>query len=554
DPTYARAHEILAECASTSEARAELQRAFEHYRTAIGAWESCGEFARARSCRRSLAMGVLVPLGRYDEALAQLAQLLAAPDLHEAERSWILLYEGFVLANSGRLDGADECFRRCADIGLHQDNPRLSAAAAWGRALTSTNRGDLAETLRWIAAAESTAPEDDDVLGIPFLADASVMLGALGSFELAERYLARAVDGADVFPERVALAGFCLRSRLDAPGDVETQLAQTAPSEWWRVQLISAHAAARSGDFDTARRWSADADRELKALGFDDAAPLGERREQEALWSLLRSDQVPKPVGVVDGPAPPVVAKGRRRLVVIGSPMAMVGAGAAEPIPPGNPQRLVGVVVAQGGTASFDQLSEAIWPGADVEASRARLRNVLLRLRKVAGDVVMRSGNGVRLSPEVDCDLLEFEVLAADAMASLRADPDLAGRLASRALEIGAGTAFPDFEYEEWAIGARHATDQRMIALLDVLSVQAEDAGDLPAAQALAERALRLDRYTDSRYVRLAELLVVQNRNAAAVAVLQDAAAVARELGAGSPTDGSAVRRDELLKNAASDR
>ena len=49
-----------------------------------------------------------------------------------------------------------------------------------------------------------------------------------------------------------------------------------------------------------------------------------------------------------------------------------------------------------------------------------------------------------------------------------------------------------------------------MIGLLDLLSVQAEDAGDLPRAQALAERALRLDRYTDSRYVRLAELLTLQ--------------------------------------------
>lgn len=552
--TYARAHEILAECASTSEARAQLQRASEHYRTAIAAWESCGEFARARSCRSSLAMGVLSPLGRIEESLAQLAQLLAAPDLHEAERSWTLLYEGFVLANSGRLDSADERFRRCADVGLHQDNPRLSAAAAWGRAVTSTCRSELDETLKWIAAAESTAPDDDDVLGVPFLADASEMLGALGSFELAERYLAQAIDGADVFPERVALARFLLTTRQGAPGDVGAQLAKTAPSQWWRVQLISAHAAARAGDLDTARRWSVDAERELMALGFDDAAPLGERREQEALWSLLRGDQAPKRIDVVTRPAAPATTPGRRRLVVIGSPMAIIGVDAAEPIPAGNPQRLVGAVVAQGGSASFDQLSEALWPGDEVEASRARLRNVLLRLRKVAGDVVMRSGSGVRLSPEVDCDLLEFEVLAADSMASLRADPDLAGRLASRAVEIGGGTAFPDFEFEEWAIEARHATDQRMIALLDVLSVQAEDGGDLPAAQALAERALRLDRYTDSRYVRLAELLTMQDRNAAAVAVLQDAAEVARELGADSPTDASVLRRDELLNNAANAR
>ena len=70
-----------------------------------------------------------------------------------------------------------------------------------------------------------------------------------------------------------------------------------------------------------------------------------------------------------------------------------------------------------------------------------------------------------------------------------------------------------------------------MITLLDLLSVQAEDAGDLPVAQSLAERALRLDRYADSRYVRLAELLTLQNRVAAAIAVLDDAAEVAREIG-----------------------
>ena len=107
-----------------------------------------------------------------------------------------------------------------------------------------------------------------------------------------------------------------------------------------------------------------------------------------------------------------------------------------------------------------------------------------------------------------------------------------------------------DFEYEEWALAARRAVDHQLIGLLDLLSVQAEDAGDLARAQALAERALRLDRYTDSRYVRLAELLTLQGRSAAAVAVLEDAAEVARELGATLPK-AAKNRRDELLRRAA---
>ena len=131
-----------------------------------------------------------------------------------------------------------------------------------------------------------------------------------------------------------------------------------------------------------------------------------------------------------------------------------------------------------------------------------------------------------------------------------RSDPELAGQLAARAVALVEGAVFADFEYEEWALATRRSVDQQLIALLDLLSVQAEDTGDLPLAQALAERAVRLDRYTDSRYVRLAELMTLQGRTAAAVAVLEDAAEVARELGAAVP--GAAKnRRDELLRRAA---
>jgi DNA-binding SARP family transcriptional activator len=167
------------------------------------------------------------------------------------------------------------------------------------------------------------------------------------------------------------------------------------------------------------------------------------------------------------------------------------------------------------------------------------------------GDVVVRTGNGLRLAPSVTCDLYDFRRRAADALATARAHPELAGELAATAVADGDPPVFIDFEYDDWAVRARRDVDQQRISLLDLLSVQAEDAGDLPAAQALAERALRLDRYTDSRYVRLAELLTMQNRVAAAIAVLDDAAAVARELGDGTP-GAAKQRRAELLRRAVS--
>jgi DNA-binding SARP family transcriptional activator len=548
--TYARAYEVLAECAATSNARPDLQRAAECYRIAAAAWEGCGEYARARACRRDLALGVLVQLGRHDEALAQLGQLLATADLSDAERSWTVLSEGFVLYNANRLESADARFVRVADVGYVHDNPRLIAAAAWGRALVAARRGDVDNTLRWVATAENTALTDaDDVLGVLFLCDVATALGALGETELASRYLNRALERRSVFPDQVASTKFLLEARLGELGDIDQHLRATPPAEWWRVQLIAAHASARQGDLDTARRLLLDCERELIALGFSSATALGEGRTLSELNAMLQRGAAP--VEVTAAIAPRASRMGAtHRLRVIGGAMAVEDGDNVRKVPPGNPQRVVGVVVANGGSATFDQLSEAMWPGEDVDVSRARLRNVLLRLRRAVGDVVVRSGSGVRLADDVVCDLIEFDRMALDALSSARADPELAGRVAAEAVRAGDGTVFAGFEYEEWAIAARRSAEQRMIGLLDLLSVQAEDVGDLPAAQALAERALRLDRYTDSRYVRLAELLTLQHRVAAAIAVLDDAAEVAREIGGALPAS-VARRRDDLVRRTA---
>jgi DNA-binding SARP family transcriptional activator len=549
--TFARAHQVLAECAASSDAREDLQRAAESYRIAANAWEACGEYARARTCRAALAMGALSPLGRFDEALAQVGQLLATPDLSAAERSSTIAIEGFVLLNANRLDSAELRFERLADLGYLHDNPRLIAVAAWGMALVASRHADLDTTLRWIATADNTAlGKADDVLGVPFLCDVAQMLGALGELDSAATYLDRVTDRSAIFPGQVKSARFLLDARRGILGDLDDALEHTLPVSWWRVKLAAAHAAASSGDGEMARRLLDEANRELVSLGLGDFASLGEGRLHEALLAMLRTDDVTAAPPAVAAARPVTVPQGQR-LLVMGGAMTLVDGRVATVIPQGNPQRLVGVVIASGGSATIDQVSEALWGDDDIERSRTRLRNVLLRLRRAVGDVIVRSGNGLRLAPGLACDLYEFRRRAVDALAAARADPELAGELAAAAVADGDAAPFVDFEYDDWAVAARREVEQQRIGLLDLLSVQAEDAGDLPAAQALAERALRLDRYTDSRYVRLAELLTMQNRVAAAIAVLDDAAAVAREIGDGSP-GATKDRRDELLRRAVS--
>jgi len=547
--TYARAHELLAECSATFDSRDALQNAAESYRVAATAWESCGEFARARACRRDLALGVLSLLGRFDEALAQVSQLLSTPDLSDAERSWTLLVEGFVLYNANRLDSADARFARVTDLGFVHDNTRLIVAAAWGRALTASRRADRAETLRWIATAENTVYADgsDDVVGVPFLCDAATMLGALGEFDLAGTYLDRARARNPLFPGQVLSTAFMLDARRGILGDIDEALAHTVPAAWWQLKLLAAFAAVRSGNVPLARELADAAGRELVALGYSDFAAVGEGRTYLELQAALALESEPAPATASTAPStPPPPSAGSRQLMVMGDTMSLRDGAAVTPVPPGNPQRLVGVIVANGGSVSIDQISDALWPDEELDVSRSRLRNVLLRLRRAVGDVVVRSGAGLRLVAGLPCDLHEFQRQAADALAAVRNDPDLAGQLATEAVAIGDAPLFVAFEYDEWAITARRAAEQQLIGLFDLLSVQAEDVGDFPAAQALAERALRLDRYTDSRYVRLAELLTLQNRVAAAVAVLDDAALVARDMGgaAGVPHD----RHEDLIR------
>lgn len=551
--TLAAAHHVLASIASSSDGRDDLQRAANEYRIAISAWEGVGERARARRARLNLAVGALVPLGRFEEALTQLGQVLSTPDVSDSERLWAVYYEGMALYHANRLDSAESRFRRVGDVGRLQDDSQLVASSAWANALVAARRDDLNSALRQIAVAENTAlGETDDVLGVPFQCDVSVVIGGLGELDIAKRYLDAANERSGVFPDLVALARFAYDARSGRPVDVEAQLRRSPPMEYWRVELLGAVSAAHRGDRTGADRHLLAAQRELVALGLSDFGSLGERRACDLVTSFLRTDTAAPPATAlrVEQVAQRPATSGRR-LEVIGGPITVRNGDELSVVPPGNPQRLVGAIVAHGGSATFDQLSEAIWAGDDLEASRARLRNVLLRLRRGAGDVVVRSGSGVRLAPDISCDVHEFESLASDALASARSDPDLAGHLAESAVALIDGVVFSDFEYEEWAMSARRRVDQKLIGLFDLLSIQAEDAGDLPLAQAYAERAVRIDRYADSRYVRLAELLTMQGRNAAAVAVLEDATEVARELGGAHPA-ALVQRRDELVRRAAS--
>ena len=243
------------------------------------------------------------------------------------------------------------------------------------------------------------------------------MLGALGDIEGAQRYLAQAFERDSVFSGQVLVTKLVLEARQGILGDVDEALKKTAPMGWWRVKLVAAYAMAVNGNHQAAMAMRDEARRELLSLGFVDFESLGEGRIAAELDALL--ELAPATAAGADAPMQPlaVAAAAARgvRLTVMGGPIAVLDSGQELAVPAGNPQRLVGVIVASGGSVSIDQASEALWGDDDVERSRTRLRNVLLRLRRAVGDVVVRTGNGLRLGPDVSCDLYDFRRQAEDA-------------------------------------------------------------------------------------------------------------------------------------------
>ena len=410
--TFARAHEVLALATAASETRDDLQLAAESFRVAAAAWDACGESALARNCRCDLAMAVLIPLGRFDEALAVLAQVLAVAGLNDAERSWLMTYEGFALLEANRLAAATGRFERVADLGYLQDNSTIVATAAWGRAMIAAREDDLADgpavdrdggehrPRRHRRPARRVVPvRCQPRCSAPSASSASPSATCH-----------RAEARPKLYDHDVRRARFVFEARSGVVGDVDEQLSVTRPAEWWRVLLVAALGHARTGNLDHARellRIRRSASSSGSASGASTRSVSGEPptscssccmpTAEPAVSQSTGPRQRLSGLDLVDQPT----TTAGRRVRVIGGPMVIEDDTGVVEVPSGNPQRLVGVVVANGGVATFDQLAEAMWPGDDVETSRARLRNVLLRLRRGVGDVVIRFGSGVRLAPDV---------------------------------------------------------------------------------------------------------------------------------------------------------
>lgn len=82
--------------------------------------------------------------------------------------------------------------------------------------------------------------------------------------------------------------------------------------------------------------------------------------------------------------------------------------------------RLVKILALTAEGLHVEQAIDRLWPEAAPQRGRRRLRNLLSRLSRVAGPVILRRADVLRLSPEVVVDAFRFESAANEAIVALR--------------------------------------------------------------------------------------------------------------------------------------
>lgn len=253
------------------------------------------------------------------------------------------------------------------------------------------------------------------------------------------------------------------------------------------------------------------------------------RLAHEAFSRLRARGWAAQAVELIDGAVPVLpaaVPAAGLELRLLGDFTVLRG-GAPAVVPPGTGAQALKYVALNGGRATTDELVEALWPDAEPGKGRARLRNVLTRLRR-DGELLVRSGDSVVLPPGATVDVALFHAEADLALGAARPDAE---QLARRAVDRYAGELLPGDRYQDWTSGPRERLRSRHLQLLDRLAAEAGARGEVDAALTWLERAVDVEPYDEDRYVAMASLLLRSGRPGPTLRVARRAQAMLDRLG-----------------------
>ncbi len=415
-----------------------------------------------------------------------------------------------VLIELGRFGDAERVIDRAdalqQDIGV----AKVRIDLTWARAHIAAGRGDARATERLLREAEREAVGSDwfqSHIGRFFLLDAAELLDLVGVSDHAQLYLARGREHSGEDNEEVMQTTAVLRARSGDPGLALEELQQLARGTWlekrvtWRHTLLTAWATFRAGREGAG---------ELAARAFEQAVACGAIGVAQAGEPLISAALAPLAEAAGSAAARELLLAGRPLIVrLFGTPAVVAADGAPVRLPPGMPGELVRLLALHAHGLPVDVVLELFFPEATPAAGRQRLRQVLMRLRTAAGDVVERDGDILRLVPAW-VDAREFLALGN----RVRGATGTRGvGLAYAALALRSGPLLPSDPYAAWAEEPRAKVRYRHLALLDLVARDAAARGSHQEALTALEAALDEDPDADHRRGARAEQLLALGRS-----------------------------------------
>ena len=516
--TRGRAHFVRALCLLVLDTAGNARVAAEELEQAIALFDLSEERDWQAEAHQVLGFGCHLTLGAFGLASEHLAIALSLRPAPDAARAGTLTYLAEALTLQGRLEESAVTIREAAAIGRRLGDERTVAYAAWSAADLACQRRDRVGVAAALEEAEAhPGGWFDQLAGTEFLAHAAEMHAILGDREAAQRYLTGAAAVArDGQPPRRLAARVRVEVTFGDPQQALVLLDEldasplTVRRDRWLGLLFRAVCLARLGRSADAATMLERA--RLAAAELDDPERIN-RREPEL-------------VAIADPSLAAAPALPTATVILLGR-FAVERDGVDATPPPGRPSTLVKLLALQR-TVTVDAAIEALWPDGDPDSGPARLRNVLHRVRAASGPIVDRTAGALVLAPGTTVDARQFEDEAAIA---LKAPPQERAGLARRALGWSGGELLPADRYEDWADAPRERIRRRQLALFDLVAEDAIARGDLDEAGRLLDAAIATDPLEEGRYVSLAQALIAQGRTGRAHRVLDQAVAVAADLG-----------------------
>ena len=118
--------------------------------------------------------------------------------------------------------------------------------------------------------------------------------------------------------------------------------------------------------------------------------------------------------------------------------------------PAPQPAAALKILALRGGVIQRDKLVAALWPDEDIAVARARLRNVLSKLRRATGVRIQERKDSVLVLDRVRCDVVEFIQLAGRAVAAAD-QPRKRNQLCVEALALWVGPPLEEDCFAVWA-------------------------------------------------------------------------------------------------------